>query len=329
MGVLRRPRRKLFYALLVLSVSVAVVEAFCRFAEGQTDSLMGPYERGGADGGIGFAPGGHLDHEGIQTVFNEGAYVGPMRAIKSPDGVRRVVVLGDSFTFGWAIGPEHAWPALVDEALPNVEVLNFAVPGQNTWLELAHYRETARHWNADLVVVGWYVNDALVDRRSPNVHRLCPLPAPGLSRVVANAMEGIAAVRILYDLTNILDHGGPLPAWDAETLVNEDQFGFACSMHWLQEMKREVEVDGARFVVVQMPHLDGLQAEQDPEEAAQQRLTDALAARGVDQIPLYSTVAGKDPEAMQTPDLHPSAAAHRIFASTLSAAISERLGVDL
>jgi len=325
----RSRRRTVLFASLIALVGLLAVEGLCRFAEGATDSLVGPYEKGGADGGIGFGPGGRLDHEGVVTVFNDGAYVGPLRPRRPAEGARRVVVLGDSFTFGWAIGPEHAWPAGVDAALPTVEVLNFAVPGQNTWLQLEHYRRTARHWNADLVLLGWYVNDALVDRRSPNVHRLCPLPAPGLSRPLARAMEYSATARVLYDLANIADHGGPLPSWDSETLVREEAFGFACSMRWLEELKGLVEADGARFAVVGMPHLDGLDGEQDPEEAAQARLAEALARRGLDHIPLYPALAGRSSSAMQTHDLHPSVAAHRVMTEALVPEVRSRLADTL
>jgi lysophospholipase L1-like esterase len=324
-----RSRRRVAVFVIAIGVSAfAAAEALCRFAEGTTDAFVGPYESGGTDGEIGFAAGGRLDH-GVVTTFNAGAYVGPLKPRTPAPGMTRVLVLGDSFTFGWAIGPELAWPALLDDALgSDVEVLNFAVPGQNTWLELEHYRRNARAWNADLVLLGWFANDAAIDRRSPNVHRLCPLPA-GASRPWATAMEHLAVARVLSDLWNIADHGGPLPSWDSESVIHEDVFGFACSMHWLLELKGEVEADGARFAVVQMPQLDGLQSQQDPEQEAQERLAAALERRGIDRFELYDALSGNPPDRMQADDFHPSAEANRLIAASLAPRVAMLLADTL
>ncbi len=312
----RSRRRVLIYSLVVVVAGLAAAEAVCRVAEETSRVLVGPFEKGGADGGIGFGPGGRLDHDGAVTVFNEGAYVGELRPAERRPGVPRVVVLGDSFTFGWGIGHEHAWPALVDAALPDVEVLNFAVPGQNTWLELEHYRRTARGWRPDVVLVGWYLNDALIDRRSPNVLRLCPLASPR-ERLRGRLEEHSALVRVLIDLANIRRHGGPLPPWDSEGLMRAEALGFRCSMHWLEELKAEVEADGARLVVVQTPHLDGVGTPADPERSVQRFLGAELSSRGLERFSLYPAVARQSPDAMRIDGLHPSVEAHRRFADRL------------
>ena len=47
-----------------------------------------------------------------------------------PDGVFRILVVGDSLTYGEGVAAEDAYPALLDTALgPDVEVLNLGVSG--------------------------------------------------------------------------------------------------------------------------------------------------------------------------------------------------------
>ena len=84
----------------------------------------------------------------------------------------RILVLGDSVTFGHGSVYEHTYPYLVEQQLkawrPDVDwqVWNAAVPGYNTSQELDHLKEIGPQFSPDLVVVGFYEND-LVDNRPP------------------------------------------------------------------------------------------------------------------------------------------------------------------
>jgi len=80
------------------------------------------------------------------------------------DGVPRIAVVGDSYTFGWAVPDGKAYPerteALLHEAGRDVEVLNLGIPGYNTvqeWLLLA---EVMPRYHPDVVVLGYSMNDA-------------------------------------------------------------------------------------------------------------------------------------------------------------------------
>jgi hypothetical protein len=95
-----------------------------------------------------------------------------LRGRATPDGrgpdVRRVVALGDSFTFGAAVEAEEAWPARL-EALLNGrgpgqrwQVLNAGMPGHGTGQELMLYRMLEDRLRPDVVVLGvTVVNDIL------------------------------------------------------------------------------------------------------------------------------------------------------------------------
>jgi len=83
---------------------------------------------------------------------------------KSPRTVR-ILVLGDSVTFGHGSIYEHSYPFLVEQQLkawrPDVDwqVWNLGVPGYNTSQELAQLLELGPAFHPDLVVVGFYEND--------------------------------------------------------------------------------------------------------------------------------------------------------------------------
>ena len=108
----------------------------------------------------------------------------------------RILVLGDSVTFGHGSVYEHTYPYLLEQRLkawrPDVDwqVWNAAVPGYNTSQELAHLLEVGDRFRPDLVVVGFFEND-LTDNR--------PLPQPGRLRVAAIKLLSVAR-RHVYSL---------------------------------------------------------------------------------------------------------------------------------
>jgi len=84
------------------------------------------------------------------------------------DGTYRVVGLGDSVMFGWAVREEQSYLALLEEWLNAsgegdggrpFEVLNFAVPGYNTSIEVATLEHRALELDPDLVILHFVSND--------------------------------------------------------------------------------------------------------------------------------------------------------------------------
>ena len=79
----------------------------------------------------------------------------------------RILVLGDSVTFGHGSVGDHTYPYLLEQRLnawrPQVDwqVWNAAVPGYNTAQELAHLLEVGPTFQPDLVIVGFFENDLI------------------------------------------------------------------------------------------------------------------------------------------------------------------------
>jgi hypothetical protein len=97
---------------------------------------------------------------------------------KSP-GTFRILVLGDSVTFGHGATYETTYPYLVEQRLRawrrdiTWQVWNLGVPGYNTRQELSYLQEVGPIYKPDLVVVGFYPNDLMGDNMpvSPGVIR--------------------------------------------------------------------------------------------------------------------------------------------------------------
>jgi len=95
------------------------------------------------------------------------------RAEKTPT-LRRIVVLGDSTTFGYGVEAEETYSTvmeeLLSEAAPDLqfEALNMGVCGYNTMDEAAVLEYRGLAYEPDLVVIGYNLND-------PDAHPTQPL----------------------------------------------------------------------------------------------------------------------------------------------------------
>jgi hypothetical protein len=99
--------------------------------------------------------------------------------VEKAPGTFRILVLGDSVTFGHGTPFETTYPYLLEKHLkswrPDVEwqVWNLGVPGYNTTQELAQLQQLGERFAPDLVVVGFYLNDFTANDRiaSPTAFR--------------------------------------------------------------------------------------------------------------------------------------------------------------
>src|SRR4029453_1172289 len=81
-----------------------------------------------------------------------------------PPGVLRVVALGDSFTQGYGVEEEDAWPRRLESVLDarhpgRYQVVNLGVPGTNPRDQLSPLRDPGLAYEPDVVLVAVMGND--------------------------------------------------------------------------------------------------------------------------------------------------------------------------
>lgn len=82
-----------------------------------------------------------------------------------PDGTYRIAFIGDSVTFGWGVPFNETTPKILEDMLNNnknkkYEVINFGIGNYNTKQELTLLKEKVLDYNPDMVILGYYINDA-------------------------------------------------------------------------------------------------------------------------------------------------------------------------
>ena len=86
------------------------------------------------------------------------------RPAKAP-GTKRVLVIGDSYTWGYAIAEEEAFPQVAERLLaergrPDIEVINGGIPDYNSRQERQLLEQLMPIYQPDAVFLAYVVNDA-------------------------------------------------------------------------------------------------------------------------------------------------------------------------
>lgn len=74
-------------------------------------------------------------------------------------GKQRILVLGDSFTFGTDVSDDETYSHYLQSSLPNAEVLNFGVQGYGQDQILLYLQEEGVKYHPDVVVLGFMFMD--------------------------------------------------------------------------------------------------------------------------------------------------------------------------
>ncbi len=208
--------------------------------------------------------------------INEGGYRGPFRPPGEHPGVTRILVLGESCTFGYGLPYADTFSSQLEATLRergrNVEVLNAGVIGYTVLQGLERYRAMGRAYRTDFVVAAFgEVNEHFgaggpadaqkielpIDEGSPwtEVTKLFRRQVR-LAHLFASLVDGINAERSLergikfkqrtYE-HSLREHMGEID-WKGRRRVSLEDF--EAGMHALA---KDVRADGGRFVVLSQP----------------------------------------------------------------------------
>lgn len=141
---------------LILGRSVVL---FPRF---HTDATYGPYHLRRLEPSTTFqhtsADGTWIFKTNAQGFRDDRDY-----AYEKPQGIRRVLCLGDSQTQGFEAHQDRIFPNILERRLQRlghqVEVLNTGISGFGTAEELAFFENEGLRYKPDVVVLAWYIND--------------------------------------------------------------------------------------------------------------------------------------------------------------------------
>lgn len=102
---------------------------------------------------------------GVTVEINGMGYRGPELEYAKPDGVRRILHLGDSVSFGYLLKDyDQAYPVVLENILEqktgeNIQTVNLSVGGYATWQENILLQREGCKYDPDLVILSFVLND--------------------------------------------------------------------------------------------------------------------------------------------------------------------------
>ncbi|PIE34544.1 hypothetical protein CSA56_07435 [candidate division KSB3 bacterium] len=102
--------------------------------------------------------------------------------LEFPKTKQRILVLGDSYTFGPFLPNAHLYTTMLDRMMPDAEVINAGIMGYSIPEELELFRQRAKYVEPDIVILQVYTNDI---RDLSFLKRIAPASQVELSDVEA------------------------------------------------------------------------------------------------------------------------------------------------
>ncbi|MCK4303481.1 MAG: hypothetical protein KAY24_04520 [Candidatus Eisenbacteria sp.] len=163
--------KNLLLSIISLIFFCALVEGFARLAYGPPQPTAGGVIAKQEGDGHFLMPNLDTMHAGKRVTTNS-LGLRDRRAPHKSDGKTQIIVLGDSFTFGFGVDMEDSYPFQLEELLNAgarrefYEVINAGVPGYDTVNELRLLERIIPHYSPAWIIVGFHTGD-LAEQHTP------------------------------------------------------------------------------------------------------------------------------------------------------------------
>jgi lysophospholipase L1-like esterase len=236
-------------------------------------------------------------------------------SLEKPPGVYRVLMLGDSTTFGWGVRLEDTAAKQLEkklnEHLPpgynKAEVINAGVGNYDTVQEVTYYETIGWKYNPDLVVLVFFIND--------------PEPVPVEKKgflIDRSYLIAFATNRI----DGLMRHAGVRPDWKTyyASLYDDDRPAFQACKKAIVSLAESTRSHGGKLLVAILPELHQINGDTYPFKSAHQKIRDVAASENVQVVELIDGLKDHGPEETLwvTPlDDHPNAKANGLISDQL------------
>jgi hypothetical protein len=256
------------------------------------------------------APSSRAFLMGVDVAINAQGLRDKEYSLARPPGTYRIMILGDSTTFGWGVTMEDTTAKILERELNAVgpvgrfEVINAGVGNYGTVQEVTYYTERGRAFHPDLVVLQYFINDAE------------PVPRETKS-FLRDRSYFIAFAVSRFD--GMLRVAGRRPGWQEyyASLYDEGQPGWRAAKMAFADLARQTKNEGTRLLVALLPELHQINGEY-PFAREHALVRSVLAAHGVPTLELIDGLRDHGPESSLwvTPlDDHPNAKANGLIAA--------------
>jgi lysophospholipase L1-like esterase len=304
----------LIFSLLALELGLRVLDRRVMIYDLEMWKYAKYVKREADDPAIGHehVPKARARLDGVQVAINSHGLRDDEYDYAKPRDTVRILVLGDSNTFGWGVLMEATYPKqlerLLNERGPGhrrYEVINAGVGNYNTAMEIAYLEKRGLRYSPDVVIVGWFINDA----------------EPTPRRVISPILEhSHLAVLGLMSTRYLLTYLGLEPDYRRyySELYQDEAPGWATARSALLRLGRLAREHAFTPIIVLLPDLHVLQA-QYPFDDAHRKVSTIARSENIVVLDGLEVFQGMDGHTLwvSRSDTHMNAKAHAIIARAL------------
>lgn len=255
-------------------------------------------------------PGRRGVYYGVEVQTNRMGFRGPEIDLDKPEGVTRVLMVGDSLVFGWGVSQEETMAHLLEAKLNagggRFEVVNLGVGNYNTTMEVELFKERGLPLKPDAVVLVFFVNDP------EPVPKINPVTYPLRQHSYLSAVlfDSYQRIRTRWDARfNWLDYYSGLYRADAPALGENRQA--------LAELAKLCRERGIALYFVSYPELH--QLDEYPLGIATRHIEGMARETGTPFLDLLPAFQGNAPETLwvSPEDAHGNAKAAALAAEAI------------
>ncbi|MQA28709.1 MAG: hypothetical protein GEU82_02560 [Luteitalea sp.] len=279
-------------------------------------------------------------------------------AIPKPADTYRILVLGDSFTWGVGLDVGQTIPKQLEDELRRrsggraIDVINAAIPGTNTVDQLLLLQDRALTYDPDMLVLIYNLNDidfkpvlapsSYDEGTATPVVQIDPgddvtqwSKSSGLRGLILQIEYHSALARFMVPRAGqLLQRAGVLNSvefsWVAKVFqgFTDDNPGWLESKRALEEIARICKARNVPFVIAIYPLLVGLDDYQgrDAHEVVRRHGAATGVAATVDLLPLFENKPGRS-FWINYADGHPNAQAHRLVTEALLPVVQQHADI--
>lgn len=238
---------------------------------------------------------------------------------EKPEGVYRILCLGDSVNFGWGVPFEGIFPRLLETGLNrapfafapsrSVETVNMGVGNYNLEQQIETYLREGRKYHPDAVLLFYHITDAEPTQKHPR------------GFLAKHSYLYAFLIQRFNQLRPYLERGNNYVEFYQRLYRGPEFEKFKPT---LDEMVKVAADDGVKLIPVLLPEIRSL--EKYPFREYHDTMTTYFASKGLPTIDLRPDFEGKTSKdfLVAFDDPHPNALGHALIATAVEREIRER-----
>jgi len=258
---------------------------------------------------------------GVDVVINSKKLRDAEYEYAKPRNATRILMIGDSVTFGWGVSLENTVSKYLEKSLNMVsgkdqfEVINAGVGNYNTEMEVEYFLAEGYKYSPDVVILNYFINDA---EKTPTKKNF----------FLSNISYAYVYLAGRFDLLRRQYFGEKNWLEYYRDLYGEGAEGWGRSVDSIERLRRFAQENGIVLLMVNYPELHNL--ENYPFTGVEKKVRAAARERGIPYLDLIGSIPHKTPEKLwvSPTDAHPNGIANDLYARAIQEKVLEVLRSD-